>query len=125
MKQFLEMSKFPLAVDQRISVKVWQDYDALDQLMARMGYESIEPFQDERIDGNGLRVGMQNRSLHSGWIATMGDSYHVVGDMIRLLNRKVRRVKDRGVGLLVGFCQTGHFSVGYTIYVKGERNEWN
>ena len=125
MKQFLERSEFPLVVDQSIDVRVWDDYDALDKFAAKMGYRFIEPRNDEWFEGDGLRVGMQNWSLHSGWIATMGDSAHVVGDMITLLNRKVQRIRERGVGLMVGFCQTGHFSVGYTIYVKGERNEWN
>jgi hypothetical protein len=125
MKQFLEISEFPLAVDQRINVRVWQDYDALDTMAYVKGFKSIEPSEDELFDKNGLMVGMQNGYLHSGWIATMGDSCHVVEDMIIPLNRKVQKIKERGVGLLVGFCQTGHFSVGYSIYVKGGSYEWN
>ena len=125
MKQFLERSEFPLSLDKSIDVRVWEDYNALDHLAAKMGYRFIEPHNDEWFDEDGLRVGMQNWSLHSGWIATIGDSGHVAQDMITLLNRKVQRIKERGVGLLVGFCQTGNFSVGYTIYVKGGRYEWN
>ena len=125
MKQFLERSEFPLSPDKSIDVKAWEDYNALDNLAARMGYRFIEPLNDEWFNEDGLRVGMQNSHLHSGWIATNGDSYHVVEHMITLLNRKVQRIKNTGVGLLVGFCQTGHFSVGYTIYVNGERYEWN
>ena len=126
MKQFLRISEFPLAVDQRINVKVWQDYDALDTLATKRGYQPIEPHNDEDVVLDGLRVGAQNWSLHSGWIATMGDSYHVVQDMITLLNGKVEKVRNNGNRLIVGFCQTGNFSVGYSIYVKGgNKNEWN
>ncbi len=122
---FLDMNEFPLAPGKSIDVKVWEDYNAMDHLAMRVGYSFIEPFNDEWVDEDGLRVGMQNWSLHSGWIAALGDSYHVVEDMVTLLNRKVQRVRARGVGFLVGFCHTGQFCVGYTIYVKGEKYEWN
>jgi len=124
MKDFLNVSEFPLPLNKSINVLVWQDYDALDHLFERMGYKSVEPYNDEHIDQDGLRVGMQNRCLHSGWIATMGDNDHVVQEMITLLNLKVERVKERGEELLVGFSRTGHFSVGYSIYVKRiDKNE--
>ena len=125
-KQFLERSEFPLAVDHRISVTVWQDYDALDALMGAKGYVCPEPWKDEAFPLDSLRVGASNSQLHSGWIATMGDGgLHSVKDMIELLNRKVAKLKEQKKCFLVGFCRTGNFTVGYSIYVKGERDEWN
>ncbi len=123
-KQYLKVEDFPLPIGQ-IEVKVWQNYDALDLLANEHGYKSIEPIHDEKVEESGLWVGEQNGNLHSGWIGTLWERGHIVQDMITLLNRKVQRIKDTGAGLLVGFCQTGEDSVSYTIYVKGEKHEWN
>ena len=124
MKTFLKKSDFPLPTnDGPINARVHQDYDKLDALAAKRGYQAIEPRGDEDIATPG-NVGMQNSNLHCGWIATMGDPGHQVDKMIECLNGKVKQCLERGEEVLVGFCQTGWFSVGYSIYVKEEvRNE--
>lgn len=107
-----------------INVKVFskysdEDYDTLDQLAKDKGYEVIEPTKDTEIETEGA-VGMQNSTLHSGWIATISDGVRMqVEDQVKLLNKKIQLCKqDKGEDIIVGFCQTGKFSIGYTIYVK-------
>jgi len=81
------------------------------------------------IPGEGLRVGLQNQNLHSGWINRLPDSDHIensivtLGDQIKLLNSKVERIlKD--ADCIVGFyIDTGNpilmqLQTYYTIYVK-------
>jgi len=109
-----------------INVKVYskystEDYDKLDSLAQRRGYHAVEPREDEKVaykDG----TGMDNRSLHSGWIATIDDGVQVQAlQQVQQLNEKIQLCKQqKGEDIIVGFCQTGHFSIGYTIYVKGK-----
>jgi hypothetical protein len=61
---------------------------------------------------------MQQRPLHSGWIATIGDSTHKPLDQIKLLNKKIEMCKSKGEDVIIGFCITGKFSIGYSIYRK-------
>ncbi len=115
MKNLISQKDFP--IEPPIKVKIFQDYNKLDRDMVKVGYSPTEPREDTTIDTNGY-VGIQNSRLHSGWIATMGDSSHHVEDQIRLLNEKVKICIEMKEKVKVGFCQTGHFSIGYTIYVK-------
>ena len=116
MKNFLYKSDFPLPVDKPIEAKIYQDYDKLDALAAKRGYQATEPMNDEKVS-TPSNVGAQNWNLHCGWIATMGDNGHRADKQIECLNDKVKRCQGEG-NILVGFCQTGWFSVGYSIYVK-------
>lgn len=107
-----------------INVKVFskysdEDYDTLDQLAKDKGYEPVELAEDTKIETEGA-VGLDNRNLHCGWIATVSDGVRVqVEDQVKLLNKKIQLCKqDRKEDIIVGFCQTGKFSIGYTIYVK-------
>ena len=115
MRNFIAQKDFP--IEPPIRAKIFQDYDKLDRDIAKVGYIPTEPHEDTTIDTNGC-VGMQNSRLHSGWIATMGDDSHHVKDQIRLLNEKVKMCIENGEKVKVGFCQTGHFSIGYSIYKK-------
>jgi len=54
----------------------------------------------------------------SGWVATMGDLYYNPARMLEELNRKVVIIKEHQIPFLVGFYQTGNFSVEWTIYTK-------
>lgn len=122
MKIFLKKSDFPIPIDGPIRVKVYQDYDKLDALAAKRDYRAIECRDDEHISAPG-NVGAQNGNLHCGWIATMGDSEHQVDKMIECLNDKVKTCLERGEKIIVGFNQTGWFSIGYSIYVKNGTKE--
>jgi len=105
-----------------INVKVFskyseENYDTLDNLAEEQGYFATNPASDEKVDFNGL-VGLQNFKLHCGWIATI-DDYNVKSmEQVRLLNTKIGICKSKGEQIIIGFCQTGKFSIGYTIYVK-------
>ncbi len=102
-----------------IKSKVFQDYDMLDELAEKQGYFAKEMSNDEDIPLEGLnRVGFSNRHLHSGWIATMGDRYTNPQNQIKALNQKIDLCKSKGEDIIIGFCRTGNFSVGYSIYVK-------
>jgi len=94
-----------------------ETYDDLDAKAEKLGYDAVEPSTDERIEMIGS-CGLQNNTLHSGWIATMSDGKHKQKDQIETLRKKLQICKDRGKEVIVGFCQTGHFSIGYSIYVK-------
>ena len=102
-----------------IQAKVFQDYDELDNLAKEVGYLSIEVSNDEDIIFEGLnKLGFNNRHLHSGWIAIMGDRYTNPQNQIKALNQKIDLCKGKGEDIIIGFCRTGNFSVGYSIYVK-------
>ena len=123
MKNFLMQKNFPLNPNRQIQVRVFskysgKGYDYLDDMARKRGYLSIEPGVDEIINFPGVAVGMGNAPLHSGWIATIGDESHNVEGMINLLNKKIEVLVTRKQKFIVGFCQTGHFSVGYSIYIK-------
>ena len=113
----LKPSAFPISTDEKIGTHVFSDYDNLDAIASKAGYTTIEPRADEKINSSGL-TGLGNDNLHCGWIATMGDSSTSVEDMIELLNQKVALIGERNPDFVVGFAQTGHFSVGYSIYEK-------
>ncbi len=115
MRNFIPQKDFPIGPP--IKIKIFQDYDKLDNSAVKVSYVPTESHEDITIDTNGC-VGMQNSRLHSGWIATMGDSSHSPEDQIELLNEKVKRCIESNEKVKVGFCQTGHFSIGYTIYKK-------
>lgn len=114
---------FEVNEDTRIRQKIFTDYDELDALAKAFGYDSPTPEQNT------------NNSL-SGWIATMGDSMHNPIRMLRDAMQKLRNVKykeicDKAgkiiktesthVDAVMGFCQTGNFSIGYTIYTKDKK----
>lgn len=101
-----------------IKAKVFRDYDKLDALALKKGYKPIKCALDETVEHRGL-IGAQNSCLHSGWIATMGDRNRIsIDDQIKHLNSKIESCKSKGEQILIGFCQTGNFSIGYTVYVK-------
>ena len=116
------MQNFLKATDEFPPVKcrVFTNYDQLDALAAKRGYESVECGNDDRI-GSGSGVGLQNGSLHSGWIASIGDGERVnVLKQVELLKAKISECLSRKEAIIIGFCQTGHFSVGYSLYVKNQ-----
>jgi len=119
MRNFIPGKEFP--IEPPIKCKVYQDYDKLDNVAVKAEYKSIEPRDDIHIETTG-HVGMQNASLHCGWIATMGDNGHNPIDQIKMLNEKVKTCIENGESVKVGFCQTGNFSIGYSIYRKGVHN---
>ena len=107
-----------------INVKIYSkystdNYDKLDNLAKQKGYYAVEPAVDEEVEyKNG--TGMGNTHLHCGWIATVDDGIRVQHkQQVQQLNEKMQFCKQqKGEDIIVGFCQTGHFSVGYTIYRK-------
>lgn len=109
-----------------IPVKVFskyseENYDTLDDLAKNQGYEAVESETDEEFRScsqENRLVGLQNSKLHSGWIATMNDYDVKAEQQIGLLKEKVKCCKAKGEDIIVGFCQTGQFSIGYSIYVK-------
>jgi len=112
-----EVKTFPINVNV-FSKYSENNYDTLDNLAEQKGYYPIESESDEKIETSGL-IGMQNSKLHCGWIATIGDPNRInCMHQIELLNKKIVECKSKGEEILIGFCQTGKFSVGYTIYVK-------
>jgi len=119
MRNFILQKEFP--IEPPIKVKIFQDYDKLDRMAEKTGYQSIEPNEDVKIESIG-HVGMQNSNLHCGWVATLGDSSHNPENQIKTLNEKVKMCIKNGERVKVGFCQTGHFSVGYSIYRKRGNN---
>jgi hypothetical protein len=96
---------------------VFQDYDHLDRLAEKRGYSAVEQSKDDRIATIGY-VGLQNSHLHSGWVATVDNSTIKALDQLETLKAKVSECLKRKETVIIGFCQTGHFSVGYSIYVK-------
>lgn len=100
-----------------ITCHVFDNYDKLDKLAVIRGYHAVECGNDDRIGTVGA-VGMQNSNLHSGWVATMGDSTVSVDAQLQLLRDKIKECETRGETVIIGFAQTGNFSVGYSIYIK-------
>ncbi len=92
-------SSEPLTIP--IKLKVHQDYDSLDALAKKNGYET-----------------KGNDPSYCGWVATMGDDYHNPSEMVKEMNDKLEAAKAQGLNAVIGLNQTGNFSVGYTIYTK-------
>jgi heterodisulfide reductase subunit B len=92
----------PLEVTEntQITQKIFTDYDALDALAKESGFEVKE---DENL---------------SGWVATIGDSCHNPIAMLKEAMEKLKSAQARHKDAILGFCQTGNFSIGYTVYVK-------
>ena len=111
MKNFLKPNEeFP-----PIKCRVFENYGKLDALAEKRGYKAIECGNDDKIETHGL-VGFQNSSLHCGWVATI-DDYNVKAlEQVELLKAKIKECLNRKEDIIVGFCQTGHFSIGYSIY---------
>jgi len=84
-------------------VKVHRDYDALDAYAKKLGY-----------DNHG------NDSTFCGWIATMGSGINDPEYMMNQANDKLENAQRLFDKAVIGLCQTGNFSVGYTIYTKGK-----
>lgn len=118
MKAFIKPNeKFP-----PIDCHVFEDYDRLDALAAKRGYICPEIAQDDRF-ANGIACGAQNGALHCGWVATMGDSTISVESQLELLREKIKECERRKETVIIGFCRTGNFSVGYSIYRKQNKTE--
>jgi hypothetical protein len=118
MKNFIEPNEeFP-----PINAKVFENYDRLDQLAKNRGYFPVEQSTDDKFETIGL-VGLQNSSLHSGWVAT-ADDYNIKAlDQCQTLKAKITECLRRKEVIIIGFCQTGWFSVGYSIYRKENKKE--
>jgi hypothetical protein len=84
------------------TLRVHTDYDGLDKYAKKLGY------QDHGNDKD-----------FCGWIATMGDESHDPRRMIEEANEKLLLTQKHFDKAVIGLCQTGNFSVGYTIYTKG------
>lgn len=95
-----QISNEPLTIP--VKVKVWRDYNALDKYVEKLGYT----------------VKHNTPTSLCGWIATMGDSCHDPQRMINEANEKLETAQQLHKGAIIGLCQTGNFSVGYTIYVR-------
>ena len=119
MKSFITdvVKDFPIKVKIFSKYDSKNNYDKLDSLAQKRGYYPIEIALDEKVDISGL-IGMQNFSLHSGWVATIDDYNIKAMHQIKALNQKIELCKSKGEQILIGFCQTGKFSIGYTIYTK-------
>jgi len=96
----------PFAVDENtwITQKVFTDYDELDALAKTHGYTD-----------------KGNISEYCGWIATMGDSCHNPISMLREAIQKLRDAQKKHGDAIMGFCQNGNFSVGFTVYIKEKK----
>jgi hypothetical protein len=100
-----------------LQVVIHGDYDALDAMAKKRGYNSVECSNDDRIVERG-EVGFQNGNLHCGWIATWSETGTKALDQLELLKEKLIECEKRKEVVIVGFCQTGNFSIGYSIYRK-------
>ena len=118
MHKFLIPEHFPVLPLHKIVATAHLDYDKLDRAALSKGYIATDPRSDEKVDTSDLLVGIGNAPLHCGWICTVDDSRHLAQDMVKLLNTKAEIVRNRSIDFIVGFCRTGNFSVGYTLYVK-------
>ena len=121
MKTFI--TEKPQSLPIKVRVHERGEYDLLDAKSEKKGYKSIEPTQDTKLDSSqvdGLAIGMQNQNLHCGWICTFDDRMHKAMDMLELLKKKMDICKQNGEDFIVGFCVSGSFAVGYTLYTKGE-----
>jgi len=98
----------PFEVDEntRITQKIFTDYDELDALAKTHGY-----------------IDKGNTSEYCGWIATMGDEFHNPISMLREAMQKLRDTQKKHGDAIMGFCQTGNFSIGYTVYTKTQKSE--
>lgn len=113
MRQFLTpKDKFP-----PITCRVFQDYDKLDAIAEARGYKAVEPEFDEKYEAK-VGSGSGNGSLHCGWIATVGDTNISVNAQVDLLKAKIARCVELKENVIIGFCQTGNFSISYSIYVR-------
>lgn len=118
MKNFIKPNEeFP-----PINCHVFDNYDHLDSLAKKRGYFPVEQRNDDSIETIGL-VGLQNSNLHSGWVATMDDYSIKALDQLQTLKAKIAECLKRNENIIIGFCRTGHFSVGYSIYRKKFWNE--
>jgi hypothetical protein len=95
-----QISKEKLTIP--VNVKVWQNYTALDNYAVKLGYLCPE----------------NTPTSLTGWIATMGDSCYDPQRMLEEANDKLETAQHLHKGAIIGLCQTGNFSVGYTIYIK-------
>lgn len=94
------ISNKPLTIP--VKQKVWQDYDALDNYAVLHGYLCPE----------------NTPTSLCGWIATMGDSCHNPETMLKEANEKLVNAQRIHKDAVIGLCQTGNFSVGFTIYIR-------
>jgi hypothetical protein len=118
MKNFIKPNEeFP-----PINCHVFEDYDHLDSLAEKRGYYPTEQTNDDRFETIGL-VGLQNGLLHSGWVATADDCTTKAEDQLKTLKAKIAECLKRKETIIIGFCQTGWFSVGYSIYRKKNKSE--
>jgi hypothetical protein len=85
------------------TLKVHSNYDRLDKLAEKLGFNNHG-----------------NDSSFCGWITTMGDSIHNPQTMMQEANEKLLNAQKNYTRAMIGLCQTGNFSVGYTIYTKGK-----
>jgi hypothetical protein len=85
------------------TLKVHSDYDKLDKLAEKRGF-----------------INHKNDSRFCGWIATMGDGMYDPKRMIQEANEKLLNAQKSYTYAMIGLCQTGNFSVGYTIYTKSK-----
>lgn len=102
------MEKLELPLTEPIKQIVFRDYDALDKMALDCGY-----------------ISKGNDNAFSGWVPTMGDSTHSTEGALRELNEKIEDAQTKGLSVIVGFCQTGNFSIGYSLYIKETLSETN
>ena len=113
MKNFMKPNeKFP-----PVLCHVFDDADQTDALAVKRGYYPVEQHNDDQFQTVGFN-GFQNSHLHSGWVATMDDSTIKALDQCETLKAKIIECQKRNETVIIGFYRTGHFSVGYSIYVK-------
>jgi hypothetical protein len=98
-----------------INCKVFENYDHLDLLANKRGFFAVERYDDTEIETIGL-VGYDNTKLHSGWVATMDDNRIKALDQLKTLKAKISKCLEQNEDIIIGFCQTGLFSIGYSIY---------
>lgn len=84
-----------------VKLKIHTDYDKLDAMAEKLGFENHGNDKD-----------------YCGWIATMGDEFHNPKLMLEGANQKLLNAQRNFKEAIIGFCQTGNFSVGYSIYTK-------
>jgi hypothetical protein len=115
MKNFINSNEeFP-----PINCRVFENYDHLDALAEKRGYHAVEN-ENQAISWGINAIGLQNNALHAGWIATFDDSNVKAQSQVALLKEKIIECISRNESIIIGFCRTGNFSVGYSIYVKNK-----
>lgn len=100
-----------------VQCHVFENADQTDRLAAKRGYFPVERGNDSRIETIGF-VGLQNTTLHSGWVCTMDSETVKAEDMLKTLRAKIIECEKQKEAIIIGFYQTGWFSVGYSLYVK-------